>query len=92
MPGTYPPPRPDPLNPLDLENLIKELRATLGNLRGFDGDLEKLLIIIHRKGWTTPPEHLFTRTLLQSMLVQTRGLVELNQGLMNAANMVGQRY
>ncbi len=80
-----------PLDPADLEKLIKELRATLGNLRGLDGDLEKLLIIIHRKGWTTPPEHLFTRVVLQGMLVQTRGLVELNHGLMDAANMVGQR-
>ncbi len=71
-----------------LETQIKNLRAQLANVA--DGtDLEELLIIIHRPGWTTPAEALLVSGIIDTMLEHAKVLTGLKQVLINGSRAVG---
>ena len=71
----------------NVEDRIGQLRETWAGLAA-DQDLEELLLIMHRPGWTTPAELLMVRGLVESLHAQTQVLMGLKQVLMNGGREV----
>jgi hypothetical protein len=46
-----------------LDQRLRELRAAFAGL-GDTGDIDEMLLIIHKPGWTTQRDHYFVNTLL----------------------------
>jgi hypothetical protein len=70
-----------------MESHIKTIRTAHASLAN-TSELDELLVIIHRPGWTTPAEVGFVLAALESINVQTAQLNSLRQGLLAAANKV----
>jgi hypothetical protein len=70
-----------------MESHIKTIRTAHAALAD-TSELDELLLIIHRPGWTTPAEVGFVLAALESINVQTAQLNSLRQGLLTAANKV----
>ena len=70
------------------EGKVREMKSALAALPGGDFH-EKLIIVIHRPGWTTIAEGQFFEAAADSILAQTRQLAQLHQQLMAAADSVG---
>ncbi len=51
---------------------------------------EQLIPIIHRPGWTTPAESLFFESAVESLMLQTRQLAEMQKQLLAASEAVGK--
>jgi hypothetical protein len=67
-----------------LETKIKELQEACRSL-GDNSDLDELLKIIHRPGWTTPPEFAFATALVESLREQARNMLTLRKTLVSAS-------
>jgi hypothetical protein len=73
-----------------LEKKIRLLSNALSRLgRGLE--LQELLIIIHRPGWTSIAEFEFTDSILDHIGAEIRALERLQDDLVEAANRVGQQ-
>jgi hypothetical protein len=70
-----------------MESHIKTIRTAHASLAN-TSELDELLVIIHRPGWTTPAEVGFVLAALESINVQTAQLNSLRQGLLAVANKV----
>ena len=70
-----------------LEGQIGELRSSLAGLAKTT-DLEELIVIIRRPGWTTPAELTFASGIVDSMLAHTKVLTGLRQVLMSGSQRV----
>lgn len=71
-----------------LVDSIGQLRRSLGDLAN-DQDLEELLKIIHRPGWTTPAEFQLVAGIVDSIQAHARALVGLKQALLAGSQKVG---
>ncbi len=71
-----------------LEDGISQLRRSLGDLAN-NQDLEELLKIIHRPGWTTPAEFLLVAGIVESIQAQAKALVGLKETLLSGGQKVG---
>ena len=73
---------------------VKQLEARATELKlGFkrlaeDQDLDELLRLIPRPGWTTPAEFLFAMGLAESMVVQVKVLMSLKKTLIEGSRAV----
>jgi len=67
---------------------IEELNHDLAQL-GNTEDLENLIQIIHRPGWTTLPEIAFASGIVESLHAQTKALAQLKSTLIKASESVG---
>jgi hypothetical protein len=84
-------------NVIKLEAKIKELIGALAQLSGqalaaaqtVPSDLQELLTIIHRPGWTSVAEGILVEGVVDSMLLQTRTLSSLKQVLLTGSRAVG---
>jgi hypothetical protein len=65
----------------------EQLLSTLGDFRLAD-DIEELIRIIRRPGWTTPAELLFSDAILGHMRTQLEGLQILGSELLKGAGAV----
>lgn len=65
----------------NLEASIKELQVDLTRL-AHEAELQELLKIIHRPGYTTPAEFTLTVGVVNTMIAQTRALSGLKQALL----------
>jgi hypothetical protein len=89
----------DKHNVTTLEGKIKELIGSLARLASTgeghtgasaaSGDLQELLTIIHRPGWTTPAEATFVEGIVDSMTSNARTLDALKQVLLMGSRAVG---
>lgn len=70
-----------------LETQIKELIDGIGALVE-GGDLEKVLTIIHRPGFTTVAECLLMHAIAESMNMQVKSMLALKQAFVSAASKV----
>jgi hypothetical protein len=72
-----------------LEGQIKRLQSAFASLSE-GSDLKELLIHIHVPGWTTPAESIFTRGIVDSMIVQVEVLASLKKMLLTGSSAVGK--
>ena len=70
-----------------MESHIKTIQTAHAALAD-TSELDELLLVIHRPGWTTLAEVGLVLTALESINVQTAQLNSLRQGLLAAANKV----
>ncbi len=70
-----------------LEARIKELSTQLATLADTQ-DLEELIIIIHRPGWTTPAEYVLVSGLVDAMHEHAKTLASLKQTLITGSRAV----
>lgn len=71
-----------------LEGRIRELH---GHLKGLtqDEDMNELLRIIHRPGWTTVAEFMLVEGLVEAIHTQVAMVNGLKQTLMNGSRIIG---
>ncbi|MEO7193935.1 MAG: hypothetical protein ABIZ05_03805 [Pseudonocardiaceae bacterium] len=72
-----------------LETAIKDLQGALKEL-GTDNDLEELLMIIHRPGWTTPQEAELVHGVVSYLTSHAQAAQTLKTTLMSAARNIGR--
>jgi hypothetical protein len=72
-----------------LEGRINELSHSLKQLSN-DGEMQELLQIIHRPGWTTPAEALLVSGIVDSMVAKTKTLMDLKHTLMAGSRAIGK--
>ena len=74
-----------------IEKLGKHIEALSHDLAqvGNTEDLENLLLIIHRPGWTTLPEIAFASGIVESLHAQTKALIQLKSVLVKTSESVG---
>lgn len=70
-----------------LEERIKELRGHMSRM-SITEDLDELLNIIHRPGWTTPAEMLLVAGLVDAMHEHAQAFATLRQTLVNGSRAV----
>ena len=75
-------------DPIALDHRIKLAREAFEQYGSTD-DMDELLLIIHRPGWTTIAELMLVEGLLESLTVHTRTLLATRQALLNASKRVG---
>jgi hypothetical protein len=73
----------------DLESRLKELARAIGDL-GDGSDVENLIPIIHRPGWTTLPEFTFVAGTTEALTAQVRTVNELKRTLVEGAGMIAE--
>ena len=71
-----------------LEKQIQEL-GRLIQASGSDDDVQELLRIIHRPGWTTPAEALLVQELIEATIASAKQTTQLRQALIKGAKAVG---
>jgi hypothetical protein len=71
-----------------LEGHLKDLSKRLSRLR-FETDLEELIKLIHRPGWTTPAELYFATIQAETAGNVAAALEGMVKGLVQGARMVG---
>ena len=71
-----------------LETRIKDLHTQLTQMSATD-DVDELLALIHRPGWTTPAEWRMALGLVDAMHDHLQTLATLRQALMNGSRAVG---
>jgi hypothetical protein len=77
---------------------IVTLQAKITNLAGQlkhfanPSDLEELLIIIHRPGWTTPAEFAFVSAIVDSIQGHITSLTHLRKSLLSGSRAVGSKH
>jgi len=76
-------------DPVALDRRIKHARTAFAKLGSVD-DMDELLIVIHRPGWTTIAEVMLVESLLDTLTAQAQGMLATRQALMNASKRVGQ--
>ncbi len=72
-----------------LEAHIHAVKATLMTLAD-SSELDELLAIIHRPGWTTPAEGMLVTASLEYLAAQTKLVATLRQNLLAGARAVGK--
>ncbi|MDE3180674.1 MAG: hypothetical protein KGM47_13570 [Acidobacteriota bacterium] len=72
-----------------LETQVKKLRGSLARLAD-DRDLQELLIIFRRPGWTTPAEYALVAGVVNSLHAQVEALMGLRQILVTGSQAVGE--
>jgi hypothetical protein len=72
-----------------LEAHIHAVKATHMTLAD-SSELDELLTIIHRPGWTTPAEWMLVATSLEYLAAQTKLVATLRQNLLTGARAVGK--
>jgi hypothetical protein len=70
-----------------LEARIKELSTQLATMADTQ-DLEEMISIIHKPGWTTPAEYVLVSGLVDTMHEQAKVLASLRQTLLNGGRTV----
>jgi hypothetical protein len=70
-----------------LETRIKELRLQLATMADTQ-DLEEMISIIHKPGWTTPAEYVLVSGLVDVMHDHAKALASLRQTLLNGGRAV----
>jgi hypothetical protein len=71
-----------------IESGLKEV-ARLAEASGSDHDIQELIKIIHRPGWTTPAEAQLVIALLEATTNQMKQAAHLRQELFRCAKAVG---
>ena len=74
-------------NLVHLEARIKELSTQLATMADTQ-DLEEMINIIHKPGWTTPAEYVLVSGLVDTMHEQAKALASLRQTLLNGGRAV----
>jgi len=76
----------------DTSNLVKRINAVKKQAADFpvDADMNELLKIIHRPGWTTPAELLFVLAGLEALEAQLQAIGGLSESLLAASRAVGR--
>ncbi len=72
-----------------LEGRVRELGKLLETMSD-TGDLEELIILMRRPGWTTPAEYLLVSATVYAMQQQMETLAALRQTLLNASRAIAQ--
>ena len=70
-----------------LETRIKELCENLVCLAD-DKDLQELILIIHKPGWTSIAEATLVNGVIDSILAQTKNVIELKKTLLAGSQAV----
>ncbi|MGA3056819.1 MAG: hypothetical protein ABSE70_02100 [Candidatus Limnocylindrales bacterium] len=70
-----------------LEKQVTSLSDALAHL-ATPNDWKKLIIILHRPGWTTPAELVFASAILNSLQAHTKALADLKSQLMKGSEAV----
>ena len=73
-----------------LEKKVTDLSNALAHL-GTTEDLNELIRIIHRPGWTTLPEFLLVNSIVDSITAQAKTIATQRQQLLKAAEEVGTK-
>jgi hypothetical protein len=68
---------------------LKELAQAIGDL-GDGSDVEDLIPIIHRPGWTTLPELTLVTGTTEALTAQVRTASELKRTLVEGAGMIAE--
>ena len=71
-----------------LEKRIFELKDIF-TIMADNSDLEELLKIIHRPGWTTPAEFALVGSVVESLNTQARNVASLRTALVASSRQVG---
>jgi hypothetical protein len=72
-----------------LEEQVGQLREVLRDLSD-DKSFDEFLTVIHRPGWTTPPEWMLVEGGVRSMTAMATALNDLKQGIFAGASAVGR--
>jgi hypothetical protein len=72
-----------------LESTINELVMNLNQVGSAASELQELLGIIHRPGWTTLAEGLLVQGIAENMLLHTKTLMSLRHTLLTGSRSVG---
>lgn len=72
-----------------LERHVHRARDCFAKL-GSTGDMEELIQIIKRPGWTTPAEFLMVQSSLEALTAHGEALLNMRQQLVNASRAVGK--
>jgi hypothetical protein len=70
-----------------LEARIKELTVQLTTMADTQ-DLEEMISIIHKPGWTTPAEYLLVSGMVDALSEHAKALASLRQTLINGSRAV----
>lgn len=70
-----------------LERTVKDLGTALGRLSS-KAEIDELIIILHRPGWTTPAEFAFASAIAESMLAHVGVVAQLKEQFVHAARAV----
>ena len=73
-----------------LETRLKELSEHLETM-GDTSDLEEMIFIIHRPGWTTPAEYLLVSGIVDAMQEHAKSLATLRQSLIAGSRAIGEQ-
>jgi hypothetical protein len=73
-----------------LEKKITALSDALAKLSSKE-DFQRLILIIHNPGWTTPAELAFSQAIVEHMSLQVRSLTTLKDHLLQASEAVGKQ-
>ena len=71
-----------------LEARVRDLHQTMARLAQ-DQDLQELLFLIRRPGWTTPAELALVSGLVDMLHAQARSITQMKEVLMTGSRMVG---
>lgn len=75
-----------------LETKIQALIAMEGShTRKSTGDLERLIKVIRRPGWTTPAEYQMVHAQLEHLETQMKVVDQIKGALFRTADMIGNR-
>ena len=77
-----------PHNTAALAKEIKAFQRRLGVLTD-DDELRELLRLIRNPGWTTPAEHKFVVSIVRSLDLHAKAMIELKGDLLEGARQVG---
>jgi len=73
-----------------LETRIRGLGEHLGTM-GNGSDLEELIILIHRPGWTTPAEYMLVSGIVDAMQEHAKALTTLRQSLISGSRLISKQ-
>src|SRR5690242_16481975 len=73
-----------------LETRVKELGEQLETM-GDTSDLEEMIFLIHRPGWTTPAEYLLVSGIVDAMQEHAKALTTLRQSLITGSRVIGEQ-
>ena len=74
---------------VQLERRVRTLGAQLETMSD-SSDLEELIILIHRPGWTTPAEYLLVNAAIDAIQQQVEMLTGMRQALLNGSRIIAQ--
>jgi hypothetical protein len=71
-----------------LERTILDLKELFAKMAD-NSDMDELLKVIHRPGWTTPAEHMLVGSVVESLHAQLQNAITLRKALLRGSSQVG---